>query len=196
MNIHFDWLAPIYDRVIGERNPEDLREILKLPVAGRLLDAGGGTGRVSSSLRPMVDGVVISDWSKPMLREAHAKGCSALVNGLVETLPFPDESFERVLVVDALHHFPNQVGAIAGLVRVLKPGGRLLIEEPDINLFSVKLIALAEKVALMGSHFHSPTEISAMLSAHGFSPSIHSDGRVSAWIVIDKNQTNNSPYML
>jgi len=187
MNIHFDWLAPIYDRVIGERNPEDLREILKLPVAGRLLDAGGGTGRVSSSLRSMVDNVVISDWSKPMLREAQAKDCLALVNGVVETLPFPDESFERILVVDALHHFPDQVGAIANLVRVLKPGGRLLIEEPNINLFVVKLIAMAEKLALMGSHFHSPTEIAAMLSAHGFSPNIHSDGRASAWIFIDKN---------
>lgn len=186
MNIHFDWLAPIYDRVIGERNPADLQEILKLPTRGRLLDAGGGTGRVSSSLRSMVDGVVIIDWSKPMLREAHAKGCSALVNGLVETLPFPDESFERVLVVDALHHFPDQIGAIAELVRVLKPGGRLLIEEPDINRFAVKLIALAEKVTLMGSHFHSPAQIAAILSKHGFSPSIHSDGRASAWIFIDK----------
>ena len=40
---HFDFLAPLYDRVI--RVPEDdrLGELLGLPIAGRLLDAGGGS---------------------------------------------------------------------------------------------------------------------------------------------------------
>ncbi|OQY37129.1 MAG: hypothetical protein B6243_01300, partial [Anaerolineaceae bacterium 4572_5.2] len=68
----------------------------------------------------------------------------------VERFPFPDNSFDRALVVDALHHFHNQEQAIAELVRVLKKGGRLVIEEPDIHRFAIKLVALAEKAALMG----------------------------------------------
>ncbi len=89
----------------------------------------------------------------------------------VESLPYADDSFERVLVVDALHHFGNQQEAIAELVRVLKPGGRMVIEEPDFNRFVVKMIAFAEKVALMQSHFYYPAEIGEMVAAHGLAVS-------------------------
>jgi demethylmenaquinone methyltransferase/2-methoxy-6-polyprenyl-1,4-benzoquinol methylase len=178
-------LAPIYDRVIGPPDPARLRELLGLPAAGWLLDAGGGTGRVSSLLRPLVDKLVISDLSAQMLRQALAKDiCPAQTR--VERLPFPDDTFERVLVVDALHHFHHQPAAIRDLVRVLKPGGRLVIEEPDINHFGVKLVALAEKLLLMGSHFHAPAEIREMVAAHGLPAWIQTDGGFAAWIVADK----------
>ena len=182
---HFDVLAPMYDRLIGSPDPAQLGDLLRLPTAGWLLDAGGGTGRVSSQLRPLVDKLVISDFSRQMLKQAQAKElCPTLAR--VERLPFPDESFERVLVVDALHHFHYQPAAIRDLIRVLKPGGRLVIEEPDINRFGVKLVALVEKLLLMGSHFHSPTEIRAMVAAHGLSARIHTDGAFAAWVVADK----------
>ena len=45
------------------------------------------------------------------------------------------------------------------MFRVLKPGGLLVIEEPDIRTFGVKLIAIAEKLLLMRSHFLAPEEI-------------------------------------
>jgi ubiquinone/menaquinone biosynthesis C-methylase UbiE len=45
------------------------------------------------------------------------------------------------------------------MFRVLKPGGVLVIEEPDIRTFGVKLIAIAEKLLLMRSHFLAPDEI-------------------------------------
>jgi len=182
---HFDILAPLYDRLIGPPDPAQLRDLLRLPVDGWLLDAGGGTGRVSSQLRPLVDKLVISDFSRQMLKQAQAKQLYPTL-ARVERLPFPDESFERVLVVDALHHFHYQPAAIQDLIRVLKLGGRLVIEEPDINRFGVKLVALVEKLLLMGSHFHSPTEIQAMVAAHGLSARIHTDGTFAAWVVVDK----------
>ena len=67
---HFGILAPFYDRVIP---PSDLNR-LRLPTTGRLLDAGGGTGRVSSQLRHLVDEVIISDSSALMLKQAQLKG--------------------------------------------------------------------------------------------------------------------------
>lgn len=160
--------------------------MLDLPFAGNLLDAGGGTGRVSGQLAPFVGQLVISDESPKMLAQAREKlrCCTAVAHA--ETLPFPDASFERIMVVDALHHFGSQRHAIAELVRVLKPGGRLVIEEPDLHRFSVKLVAIAEKVALMRSKFYTPEAIRDMVAAHGLQTSIETDGRFAAWIIADK----------
>ncbi len=45
---HFDWLAPLYDRVIQAPQDDTLSHLLNLPVRGWLLDAAGGTGRTQS----------------------------------------------------------------------------------------------------------------------------------------------------
>jgi ubiquinone/menaquinone biosynthesis C-methylase UbiE len=183
---HFDLLARCYDRLVGSSEPARLRDMLKLPTDGCMLDAGGGTGRASSQLSHLVGSLVISDLSRPMLRQAKAKGERFAVQAHTELLPFSDGMFDRILVVDALHHFCDQRVALMDLLRVLKPGGRLLIEEPDINRFGVKLAALAEKLALMRSHFLAPSEIRDIIAAQGLSAAIENDGRFAAWVVVDK----------
>ncbi len=182
---HFGLLAPVYDRLIRPPDPGHLRSLLNLPTPGRLLDAGGGTGRASVGLGPFVGDLVISDLSDGMLRQAQRRGLQHAVRGRAERLPFPDASFDRALVVDALHHVQDQHAAVHELVRILRPGGRLVIEEPDVRHARVKLIALVEKIALMGSHFHSPDDIGSMCRALGTFATIHRDG-LSAWIVADK----------
>jgi len=161
-------------------------ELLRLPAAGSLLDAGGGTGRVSGQLAPFVDQLVISDESAKMLAQAREKLLCCTAVSHVETLPFASNSFDRVMVVDALHHFGSQRHAIAELVRVLKPNGRLVIEEPDLHQFNVKLIAIAEKVALMRSKFYTPEAIRDMVAAHGLQTRIETDGRFAAWVIAEK----------
>jgi demethylmenaquinone methyltransferase/2-methoxy-6-polyprenyl-1,4-benzoquinol methylase len=183
---HFGFLAPIYDRVIPPPDLKRLRERLRLPAAGRLLDAGGGTGRVSAQLRHLVDEVIISDLSASMLKQAQVKGHLLPAQAHVERLPFSDASFDRVVVVDALHHFCQQREAIGDLLRVLKPGGRLVIEEPDIQRLVVKFVALGEKLALMRSRFYSAEQIRAMVAAHGYSADIERDGQFTTWVSVDK----------
>ena len=174
MNIHFDILSSIYDRAIGQPDGERLRQLLNLPATGYLLDAGGGTGRVASFMCESIDHVVICDLSRPMLQQSRIKSGLLAVQSHTEKLPFPDESFERVLVVDALHHFCDQREALRELLRVLKRGGRLVIEEPDINRFAVKLVALAEKLALMGSHFYAPVKIRQIIESIGYAARVES----------------------
>lgn len=185
-NFLFDLLGPVYDKVIQPKSPDAFNQPLKLPTEGWLLDVGGGTGRASSGLQEKVSHLVICDLSTPMLREAQAKGIRNLVQASATHLPFAEETFERIMVIDALHHMPAQKETVGEILRTLKREGRLLIEEPDIRLFGVKLIALMEKLALMKSFFHSPDQIKEMAESFGARAQVDSDGYGSAWVMADK----------
>jgi demethylmenaquinone methyltransferase/2-methoxy-6-polyprenyl-1,4-benzoquinol methylase len=176
---HFDIIAPIYARVTYS-SLDKMRGVAGLPVRGRLLDVGGGTGRVASAIRELVDEVVIADVSMGMLKQT-VRSTLQPVCAFSESLPFPSDTFERILMVDALHHVVDQPATAREMFRVLKPGGRIAIEEPDIRSFPVKLIALAEKLLLMRSHFLSPQHIADLFQ----NAEIHAEDS-SAWVVVMK----------
>ncbi len=180
---HFKFLAPVYDRVMGGPNMDRMARLLDLPTEGRLLDMGGGTGRVVSSLTRSAGAVVVGDVSLTMVRKAREKPGLYPVRCGAEGLPFGDARFHRCLVVDALHHFRSQEAAVAELARVLVPGGRLVIEEPDIDRWIVRAVALGERLALMGSRFHPPDRIRMMMEAQGLRARIMERDPFRAWIV-------------
>ncbi len=182
---HFDFLAPFYEKVIPPAAIESmLRELAPSPNC-RLLDAGGGTGRVSGFLKDQVGSVVLSDISMGMLRAAAEKGGLDPTCALTEKMPFADDFFDCVLLVDALHHVIDQAETARELWRIVKPGGRIVIQEPDIRTFPVKLIALGEKLALMRSHFLAPQAIAALFPFENAKLDVHSEA-YNAWVVVKK----------
>ncbi len=158
----FDAAAPWYDRVFRFRDPAPLLGLLNLEAGQSLLDLGGGTGRVAQSFAGVR--VVVCDLSAGMLRQARHKGLVAC-RGRAESLPFGDGTFDRVLAVDSLHHFQDQSLAAREAVRVLRPGGRLVLEEPNLCHPLIWGVVLGERLLRMGSRFYTPRGLSALFEA-------------------------------
>lgn len=173
---HFGWIAPFYDRLASPPDAAFWRAVLRLPTSGRLLDIGGGTGRISSVVAEDARQVVIADASWKMARQAVEKPALLALAAEGEGLPFASRTFDRVLMVDALHHVRHQPQCVAEMLRVLAPGGRIVIVEPDLRLRSIKVLAVIEKLLLMRSQMRLPEAICALFSGHPVTLSVRSSG--------------------
>ena len=182
---HFTFIASFYDRVIKPPDPSRMRNLAGLPASGKLLDVGGGTGRISHLLREWVTSAVVVDSSIGMLNQAKVKGGLTIICSYSEQLSLLGESFDRVIMVDALHHVRDYRLTLKELWRVVKPGGRIVIEEPDIRTMPAKIMTIIEKLALMRSHLVSPSVIQAAFPYPNAQTRIVSEGSTS-WIIIDK----------
>src|SRR5687768_15592826 len=108
----------------------------------RMLDLGCGGGRHAfEALRRGArvialdaDDVEVKDAANVMgaMEEAGEiqPGQGAMVNGNALTLPFPDQTFDRVIAAEVLEHIPDDRDAMAELVRVLKRGGTMAVTIP------------------------------------------------------------------
>lgn len=182
---HFDFLAPWYERFIRARISPDLLDLLALAPGQRVLDAAGGTGRLAQALTGRSRTVVVTDLAPRMLAEARKKDALLPLQAPAERLPFATGTFDRVLMADAMHHVIDQAAAAAELWRVLKPGGRLVIEEPDITVFAVKLIALGERLAGMRSRFLRAEQILDLFQfSNQFARSHKKDH--AFWVIVEK----------
>jgi len=181
---HFSFFAPYYDRAIPFKALDALLSHGNFSGHELVLDAGGGTGRIASAIKPFVKDVVVADLSNGMLRQAVDKGLVGLLSP-VETLPFQNGVFDRILMIDALHHVNNQCDTALELWRVLKPGGMVIVEEPDVRTFAVKMVALAERAALMRSHFLAPPEIANLFRKFSPDVKIESEG-FNSWVIVRK----------
>jgi len=162
---HFDLVARFYDRVFNFLGPERLMNLLQARRSDRILDIGGGTGRVSQAFGGDHK-VIVCDPSWGMLQEASRKRM-IVCSGLAEHLPFADDAFHRIVMVDTFHHLHNQHVAAMEMMRVLCPGGRLVVEEPDIRRWVVKLAALGERLLLMRSRFYSIADLGRVFEEAG-----------------------------
>ena len=162
---HFDLVARFYDRVFHFLGPEQLVRLLQPQPSERILDIGGGTGRVSQTFGDDYV-VVVCDPSWGMLKETRQKQMIACC-GLAEHLPFADGAFDRIVMVDTFHHLHDQRVAAKETLRVLRPGGRSVIEEPDIRRWVVKWTALGERLLLMRSRFYSIADLARVFKEAG-----------------------------
>jgi SAM-dependent methyltransferase len=134
------------DRLDRMHRVEDVRaykvrsfEALRLFPGARVADIGCGAGDDAAQLAALVgpEGLVTGvDASEAMIGEAAKRlaGTPALNFAVapVEHLPFEDGSLDAIRADRLLIHVADPGEAIAEMLRVLKPGGRIALSEPDI----------------------------------------------------------------
>lgn len=167
----YDITAHKYDSIkefdAGTENFFVIKPYLKhLPdhPAPRLLDVATGTGRVPYYLfsEPTFNGKVIGvDASWKMLGLAVEKlqghnGRFLPILQVANKLPFPDNSFHGVTCLESLEFFPSDVKALREMVRVLQPGGSLMV---------TRRTGWEAKTFI--GRFHSPAAFEAMLTDLG-----------------------------
>lgn len=102
------------------------------PAAGQVIvDVAGGTGDVARLLAHPDRQVIICDPSSAMMRQGRAKGLEHItcVAGTGEAIPLADNSVDTATIAFGLRNMTHLPTALAEMVRVLKPGGRLLALE-------------------------------------------------------------------
>jgi SAM-dependent methyltransferase len=122
---HFDdW------KVSGATNFQDYFSGIDLNVLrhARVLDAGCGMARHARQLAPYCEWIIAVDFSDAI--EAAARNVRDLVNVTclqadLTALPVADDGFDFVYSMGVVHHLVNTEEAVRGLVRKVRPGGRL-----------------------------------------------------------------------
>lgn len=104
-----------------------------------VLDIAGGTGDLSAHFSRLVgpEGrVVLSDINESMLNVGRDKLTDKGISGNIEyvqanaeALPFPDASFDCITIAFGLRNVTDKDKALRSMLRVLKPGGKLLVLE-------------------------------------------------------------------
>jgi demethylmenaquinone methyltransferase/2-methoxy-6-polyprenyl-1,4-benzoquinol methylase len=137
----FARIAPTYDlmnRLMtggqDRRWRERLLDLCDLPVHGRLLDVGTGTGDIAAAARrrsPAVE-VVGADFTYEMMaagKDQPERRDLPFVQGDTLALPFTDNSFDAVVSGFLVRNVVDRVAVLAEHARVTKPGGRVVCLE-------------------------------------------------------------------
>ena len=121
-------LLPFY-----RKEKKDVLEICA-STDGPILEVGCGDGRISSLLAKYRDDPLVGvDISREMLRKyVEREGISGLqlIHCDAENLPFKDDSFNGMICIQTLVHLPNAEVVIDESSRILRDGGKLIL---DIN---------------------------------------------------------------
>jgi SAM-dependent methyltransferase len=121
------WFAPVTRSFAA-----DAVRLLELGVGTRLLDVAAGTGTLALAGAEAGASVVATDFAPGMVEllgerfaEAGHEGSVARMDG--QALDLPDASFDAAASLFGLMFFPDMAAGVRELLRVVRPGGRVLV---------------------------------------------------------------------
>ncbi len=101
----------------------------------RILDIGCGDGEATAELARRAHGhtVIGADWSRQALDRARRHGLTLVRAGLEDPgLPFASHSLDVAVLSEVIEHLVDTDAALDEIVRVLRPGGSLLLSTPNL----------------------------------------------------------------
>ena len=129
----------VYDHIIADAVMMFAHEFMdefvqQMPEGAQLLEVGCGGGQVAAELLKRRRDLELTglDLADDQVKRAR-KRCpdATFVQGSALDLPFDDNSFDGVFSIASIKHWPDQRQGVNECVRVLRPGGRLIIAEAD-----------------------------------------------------------------
>ena len=133
---HYQRMSPKYDQMAegSERRYSPWRKDLWSKVRGpHILEVGVGTGR-NMPYYPAGQQIIAIDLTPGMLTQAQKRASSLKLNvdlqvGDVQSLEFPDDSFDTAVATFVFCSVPKPVSGLLELKRVVKPHGQILLLE-------------------------------------------------------------------
>ena len=128
----WDLYAPIYKRAMkaDQRIYDFMYERIPTMIAGmEVLELATGPGLLAKHVAPAAKRMVATDYSDGMIAEARKGECPDNLTFEVAdamNLPYPNDSFDAVIIANALHIVPDPGKVLREIDRVLKPGGLLI----------------------------------------------------------------------
>jgi demethylmenaquinone methyltransferase / 2-methoxy-6-polyprenyl-1,4-benzoquinol methylase len=126
----YDLLNDVMTLGMHRRWKQQACRALGLQPSDRVLDVCTGTGDLAAILSPQVSAVTGLDFSNQMLFQARMRFAHfsniTWQQGDALALPFEDNSFDSVMISFGLRNVHSVRGCIEEMVRVVKPGGRIL----------------------------------------------------------------------
>jgi SAM-dependent methyltransferase len=132
------WAVALFNRsVLKQAKYHRILELLQDPAGKTSLDIGADNGVISYLLRQRG-----GRWYSADLDPGAVTSIRQLVGDHVyqldgRTTPFPDSTFDQIVIVDFLEHIPDDRGFVGELARIVKPGGRLVINVPHLKPYSL-----------------------------------------------------------
>jgi SAM-dependent methyltransferase len=114
-----DFVGPRHDL----RESLLLRMLLAAEPGPRILDAGAGQGSFARRLADRGFEVTVADDSPAALTVLRERAPGPVVEASVAALPFPERSFDAIVLAEVLEHLQDDVEALREACRVLRPGG-------------------------------------------------------------------------
>ena len=179
----WQFAAGFYDRFM-KKNQKMFRQLCdcmspELNKKMNVLELACGTGQLSFALAPRVRLWEATDFSSKMIQEAKGKGRLRNLYFSVQDatkLPYAPETFDAVVIANALHVIPNPETVMREIHKILKPDGILFaptfvyIKGDERSGLKGRLM---ERAGFKTFHKWNAGEYISFFSEHGFCPAHH-----------------------